>query len=298
MRRRDKLRNIFGNKTLHAAPEDAPTQTLPTTTLVVSNTAGTPNTESGNSSRATTSDPPGTNSPLQIAIESYLNNFPEAEKRLFLLGSQEITEANLLAKVKSYDQAHKAKSRFRPRANSISRFLGALNNVIAGIAIGVQANPDVSSIVVGAVRVVIDLAIGFVDFFTKLSDMLSRFSDFLGPLAKYGESSSGSKLVQESLVNVYIDLLTFCQRARAVFVDEKGTPRKWTSWRVFWRLQWIPFEEEFGRIAADMQHHLSVLDHSVQAEGLTVSLEASRNERERKAREEGLSRYVQNLQRN
>jgi hypothetical protein len=49
----------------------------------------------------------------------------------------------------------------------------------------------------------------------------------------------------------------------------------------------MPFEEEFGKIESDMQHHLDVLRHSAQASGLNATLDASRSERDRRERERG-----------
>ena len=229
------------------------------------------------------------NPALQLALEQHLNQIPDDEKSAFIQASQQMTDETVLERVKSYDQAHSTKSRFRPQTESLSRFLGVLNRLMAGVATAVQANPNISSIVVGAVRVIIDVAIGFVGFFDKLSEMMCRLGDFLAPLAEYAIASGERPLIHESSVNVYGDLLTFCRCARRVFVDKNGAERKLTSWRAFWRLQWIPFEEEFGQIEADIQHHLKVLDHSAQAMGLNQSLEASRSERDRRNREQGLS---------
>jgi hypothetical protein len=50
--------------------------------------------------------------------------------------------------------------------------LRLLDRLMDGVAIGIQANPDVSAIIVGGVRVVIDLVISFVEFFGRLTDML------------------------------------------------------------------------------------------------------------------------------
>jgi hypothetical protein len=49
-----------------------------------------------------------------------------------------------------------------------------LDKVLGGVAVAVQANPDLSSTVVGGVRVVVDLAISFVEFFEKLTEMISQ----------------------------------------------------------------------------------------------------------------------------
>jgi hypothetical protein len=269
--------------------QSSPSVTGPTAKIVSTTTTVAP------TPKITVDDTATKNDALQLAIERHLDSLPEPDKRAFRDASQRMTDTSLLDKVRGYDRDHKAQSHFRPRTDSVARFLGVLNRFMAGVALGIQANPDISSIVVGAVRVVIDLAIDFVGFFAKLSEMLDRFNDFLGPLAKYATSSGGDKLIQESLINIYVDLLAFFRHARSVFVDEKGARRKLQSWRVFWRLQWMPFQEEFGKIATDMQHHLNILDHSAQAEGLNVSLKASRSERERKVGEESLHHLVRDL---
>ena len=204
---------------------------LPESTNLTNNMTVTP--------KSTVGDTATKSNALQLAIERHLSDLPEPDKRAFHEASKNMTDANLLDKVRAYDGDHVSQSRFRPRTASVARFLRVLNRFMAGVAIGIQAHPELSSIIVGAVRAVITMAIDFVGFFAKLSEMLDRFSDFLGPLAKYAASSAGDKLIQDSLINVYVDLLNFCQRARNVFVDEKGVKRRLKSWRIFWRLQWI-----------------------------------------------------------
>jgi hypothetical protein len=153
---------------------------------------------------------------------------------------------------------------------------------MGGVAIGIQAYPEISSLVVGAVRIIIDLAIGFVTFFSKLTDMLCQFEDYLGPLTEYAKASQYSILLQEMVANVYGNLLEFCRKARRVFVDANGEPRKLTSTRLFLRQQWEPFETEFAPIRTDMEHHLDVLLHAAQASQLTDNREA-KQERLRKS---------------
>lgn len=101
-----------------------------------------------------------------------------------------------------------------------------------GVTIGLQANLDISAIVVGGVRVVIDLAVRFMTFFAKLSDMLCRFGDFLQPLDEVCESRQREDLVLKTLAAVYGDLLQFCKKAYGTFTKQ-GAPRSWKSWRVF-----------------------------------------------------------------
>jgi hypothetical protein len=255
---------------------------------------GPPNTTNANTAAGASEKEASRNCALKLAIEKHLDALPEAEKEVFREASKKMTEDNLILDIKACDARHEHQSRFRPQAETLSKFLSLLDRFMAGIAIGVQANPDISSIIVGAVRVVIDLAVNFVKFFTRLSEMLSRFGDFLGPLTEYAKASEQKILVRDTLANVYGDLLRLCTQARRVFIDERGVERKRTSWRVFWRIQWVPFEEEFGKIESDLQHHLDVLRHSTQAMGINASLEACRAEKERRTRERGSSFMISN----
>ena len=200
-----------------------------------------------------------------------------------------MTDETVLEQVHSYDQDHRSRSSFRPHSESISRALNLLSRFTNAIAIGIQANPDISSIIVGAARGVITEAIRFVGFFDKLSEMISRMSDYLDPLTAYAKSCDDSKLIENCLVKVYIDVLTLFRSARHVFVDGYGETRKWTSWREFWRVHWVPFEEEFGKIEAEMWHHKDVLGDAARALMLGNSFEASRNEEARRQRESGQS---------
>jgi hypothetical protein len=287
MRKRDKLRELVGKGRGNpvpppSIPHSTAVQNVPNKPTAVSTTA-----QAAANTTTVITNTAVRNRALQLAIERHLNALPEADKEAFRQASKQIANESLLSQVKAYDEDHKQVSQFRPHTEALSRFLGVLDRFMAGVAIGVQANPDISSIAVGAMRIVIDLALSFVTFFARFSEMLSRFSDFLAPLTKYAEASTKAELIQESLANVYGDLLQFCYRARHVFIDQKGLKRKWTSWRLFWRLQWVPFEEEFGKIESDMQHHLDVLRHSAQASGLNATLDASRSERDRRERERG-----------
>ncbi|ERF68561.1 hypothetical protein EPUS_04659 [Endocarpon pusillum Z07020] len=225
------------------------------------------------------------NQALQQAIEEHISTIPDREKDAFRSAAQKMTDDSILEQVHSDDQDHRSRSSFRRLSESISRTLNLLSRFTDAIVIGVQANPDISSIIVGAARGLISVAIGFVSFFDKLSEMISRMNDYLEPLTAYAKSAGDSKLVQNCLVKVYIDFLTLFRSARHIFVDDHGNTRKWLSWREFWRVQWVPFEEEFGKIEAEMRHHKDVLGDAARALTLEKSFEASQNEQARRQRE-------------
>jgi ankyrin repeat domain-containing protein 50 len=199
------------------------------------------------------------NSALELAIQKHLETLPKSEKDIFLAASKTINEHDLLGKIREYDAQHARDSSFRPHAERLSKFLRILDRFMGGVSIGIQANPDVSSIIVGGFRVVIDLAIDFVEFFSNLTEMLCQLEDYLTPLAAFAEAGRDSPLAIEALASTYADILDFCQKARNVFVSSDGKRRTWTSWMAFFRQQWDPFKIGFGTIKANMQHHIAVL---------------------------------------
>lgn len=219
-----------------------------------------PTASNGGAPASTTSQ----NTVLERALAKQLQKIPEAEKAAFVQAAKTIDERTLLYDVQTYDVAHKENSSFRPHAERLSKFLGLLDRFMGGVAIGIQASPEVSSLVVGAVRIVIDLALKFTTFFGRLTEMVCIFADYLGPLAKYA-GGADIELVETTVVNAYENVLDFGWKARRVFVDDNGNQRRWTSFRTFMRQHWETFEFDFVSIREHMQHHLNVLLHSVQA---------------------------------
>jgi hypothetical protein len=223
----------------------------------------------GSSLAISTSATADRNPALELAIQNHIDKLPESEKEIFRQASETINEHDLLAKIRKCDAQHAQDSSLRPQAERLSKLLGILDRFMGGVAIGIQANPEISSIVVGGIRVVIDLAIDFVKFFSKLTEMLCQLEDYLDPLAAFARTCQDSELIVKALAGAYADILDFCQKARNVFVGSDGKKRTWTSWRVFFRQQWEPFEFGFGTIRTNMQHHIDVLRLAGQVQQLS-----------------------------
>jgi len=214
---------------------------------------------------------------LELAIQKQLEEIPDGEKEAFGAAEKTMDETSLLSKARCLDEQHQKSSVFRPQTERLAKFLEFLNRFMRGVAIGIQSNPEISSIVVGAVRVVIDVALHFVTFFHKLTDMICQFEKYLAPLGDYAKVSHDMLSLQEAVVAVYGDLLKFCWKTHKIFVDAHGNKRKLASIRVFLREQWEPFETEFGSIKANLDRHLDVLQHAALASSLNLSRETEKS---------------------
>jgi hypothetical protein len=278
-RAKEKARSLFPPSATHSRPASPSAVASPLTPQPSSAAPSPPSSPRPAASTGGALAPTTPRDPLQEkALAKALEKLPKTESAAFTQASKTIDEQALLSDVRAYDAAHENDSLFRPHAERLSKFLTFLNTFMGGVAIGVQASPEISSLVAGAVRIVIDLALKFTTFFSRLTDMVCTFEDFLAPLAEYAQAADIT-LVEKTVVDAYASILIFGWKARRVFVDANGNRRKWTSLRAFMRQQWETFESEYASIREDLQHHLGVLQHSVQALHFNASREAEQARR-------------------
>lgn len=214
-------------------------------------------------SKATSS--PSANPAFSAAIQKHLDKLSMVERQAFLRANKTITPDNLLGKIGSLDKQHASSSSIRPHTHNIAKFLSLLDRLLRGVAIAIQANPDISSIAIGGIKLIVDIAVGFTRYFGKLTDILDRLSEIIAPLERYAERFELLN-VGNALIDVYGDILDLCKASSALFLDKNGKSKVPTTLRIFLHSQWVPFEAEFGDIAGRMNHHCNVLLHAAQAE--------------------------------
>lgn len=212
------------------------------------------------------------------ALQEHINGLKKDEKADFQHASRGINEKNILHDLQGLDDDHMQSSLLRRHSESLTKFLGLLSRFLGGVGIAIQQSPDVSSLVVGGVRLLVDLAKDFASFFDRLSRMMAEFDDLLDVLAEYPQTAHDNSLICTTLAAVYGDILKFYQDARRVFINRNQERKKHVSITIFFQSQWEPFEGRFGDIKLDMQHHLEVLSHAATAKMLAVDQAKDREE--------------------
>lgn len=64
-----------------------------------------------------------------------------------------------MSKVKGFDDVYNQSSTSRRCARTLTRVFQVMNQFMSGVAIGIQASPEISSLVIGGVRLVIDVRV-------------------------------------------------------------------------------------------------------------------------------------------
>ncbi|OJD19086.1 hypothetical protein AJ78_00959 [Emergomyces pasteurianus Ep9510] len=201
---------------------------------------------------------PKPNPALKLAIENHIKGLSPSEQEAFRKGA---SKDDLLARAADLDAQHKESSSFRHHTEKITRVLKFFDQFMAGVTIAIQANPDISSIVVGGVRLVLDIAMRFSEYFDRLTDMISRLTDYLQALEIRGRSEDVR--IINATAATYGELLKFCQKANSVFLSDAGG-RKSTI-NIFFNQLWQPFQAVFGEIDSNIQHHLKVVEITANA---------------------------------
>lgn len=211
-------------------------------------------------------DQPGSKADVALrnALEIHAQRLPASERAAYLAASS-MDPSVLLERVRNLDNQQAQTSRVRPWTKQLTNFLNLLDRSIGGVAIVIQANPDISSIVVGGAKLIIDIATRFAIYLDELVEMLDKISDYLPLLNKYAEYSHLPDICK-ALSGIYIDILDFYSTARKVYTDRNGQLKRFASLRLLLRAQWKPFCAEFGPIMSSIQHHYAVLSRSGVAE--------------------------------
>ncbi|KAL1969964.1 hypothetical protein VTN77DRAFT_7474 [Rasamsonia byssochlamydoides] len=214
-----------------------------------------------------------TNAAFQEAWDMHWQELTQEERIAWSRDREKISPLKVQKTIESLDKSHKERSITRQCAEKTLRFLRAVETLMAGAAIGIQQYPDVSSIVMGVIRVIINVAMRYFEYYEKLTVMLERLSDDLEVFDLYSRRSGCEPLLHKTLVAVYGDILAFCRHARRVFVDDLGKEKKQGALLVFLKVQWAPFEEQFGRITSDLEYHTRNLDKITAAITLTSTVD-------------------------
>lgn len=200
------------------------------------------------------------NAAFDAALEEFKKRLTDEERYAFCKANTRISPEQLFEHVAKLD-AMDRKTRPRKAMEDVSRFLRLLDQLVRGVSIGIQASPEISSLVIGGAKLIIDMAMNFVGFFQQLTSMINDLSGHLGHLEEFSRHKD-NHLIMESAKHVYGGLLEFYHYAYRVFRDKKGQARSHLHLRSGIQAQWKPFQEGFGRIKSEIEEHLRKLQLS------------------------------------
>ncbi|CAP62321.1 uncharacterized protein PODANS_0_150 [Podospora anserina S mat+] len=229
-------------------------------------------------------------------INHFTADLTTDERRLF---DTSVAAKTLIEELKAIGATHKQHSKSRRVGEALIPFINGLETYGDGLSILANGS-DILCPLWGSLRIVLDLAREFGEYFEKLALMLENIGTILSRLERYPTLYPDNENIKAPMVDIYIAIFEFCVRAKQIFRVGKekcqGIKRLTqavglaTALRVLWK----PFSVDFDGI----KDRISKNVEAVESEAGLAEKELASKERtlagERWAKAERSQRLIAN----
>ncbi|KAL8992330.1 MAG: hypothetical protein Q9169_007181 [Polycauliona sp. 2 TL-2023] len=225
------------------------------------------------------------------AKDRYAEDFSKKEKALFENASPE----SVLYGASAAEKIHASSSSSVRFADKLRPLIAAIEQYGKALDIYANAYPLVLSPLWGSIRVVLHLAGEFGKYFERIVDMFAGIGDLLPRFRLYENLFPSHERLVQALSVAYVDILTFCTDAKAVFRREGRSSH--INIGILAKLTWKPFERQFGQRIDNFRLHAKSVDkeasmsHMIEASDSRAVVRANRRQLE-KARKEDAHRRI------
>ncbi|KAH0537354.1 hypothetical protein FGG08_005833 [Glutinoglossum americanum] len=189
--------------------------------------------------------------PLGTAFEQFKRTLNGMEK----IALADVTLKDVLANVQDLDRQHAMSSKSRNLIRRLEPFLGFLDRHAKALDSIAQVHPNPSALIWGLVRVLLETALAYSQYFKKLVAMTERLSDSLTLYQEYEGILNGDRRFQEALATVYFDVLVFLKKATIIF--------KTRGFQILCRSLWRTFESDFQDTLEAITRHTRSLETEI-----------------------------------
>ncbi|KAK4176463.1 ankyrin repeat-containing domain protein [Triangularia setosa] len=196
------------------------------------------------------------------SIKQFIADLTADERRLF---DTSATVKTLIDELKAVAATHKQQSKSRRVGEALVPFIDGLETYANGLSILANGS-DILCPLWGSLRIVLDLAREFGEYFEKLVLMLENIGTTLSRLERYPMLYPDNDNIKAPMVDIYIAIFELCGKARHVFRVGKdkcqGIKRLTqavglaTALRVLWK----PFSVDFDGIKARISKNVEAVE--------------------------------------
>ncbi|KAL8727649.1 MAG: hypothetical protein Q9166_005885 [cf. Caloplaca sp. 2 TL-2023] len=226
------------------------------------------------------------------AKDRYMEDLSDGERVLYANASPEsiFYDASAAQKVHtSSGLGIKMIDKMKPLTAAIEQYSQALD-------VYTNAYPLVVSPLWGSIRIVLHLAREFGKYFERIVDMFAEVGDALPRFRVYENLFSSQERLVQALSVVYVDILTFCTEAKAVF--RRGRRPSMTNLSIAFKLSWKPFERQFGQQIDSFRAHVrnvekeASLSHMIEASDSRAIVLSNQKQLEKAKKEDAHRRII------
>ncbi|KAL8770537.1 MAG: hypothetical protein Q9209_003793 [Squamulea sp. 1 TL-2023] len=226
------------------------------------------------------------------ARDRYVEDLSKEERALYEHASPEsiFYDASAAQKIHvSSSTGVKTIERLKPLIAAIEQYSQALD-------VYANAYPLVLCPLWGSIRIVLQLARGFGEYFERIVEMFARIGDLLPRFRVYENLFPSHERLVHALSITYIDVLVFCTEAKTVFRRERRS--RLVNPRIFFKLSWKPFKRHFGHHIENFRVHVknvekeASLSHMMEASDSRAMVLANHRQLEKVKKQDAHKRII------
>lgn len=226
------------------------------------------------------------------ARDRYVEDLSREERALYEAASPE----SIFYDASAAEKIHTSSSSGVNMADKLGPLIAAIEQYGKALDVYVNAYPLVLSPLWGSLRIVLHLAREFGKYFERIVDMFARIGDLLPRFRVYENLFPSHERLVQALSITYVDILTFCTEAKAVFRRERRVSL--TNLRILFKLSWKPFERHFGQHIDNFRVHVknvekeASLSHMIETSDSRAVVLANQGQLEKAKKEDAHWRII------
>ncbi|XXH00175.1 hypothetical protein Hte_006517 [Hypoxylon texense] len=198
------------------------------------------------------------------ALGFFIGNLSQPEKKYF---SEHENAQSVIIAIKAIAETHPVhRSRLTTACRKFQHLVSRLQPYFDVVEVFVQAKPEYMALIWGSLKMIFKLSSNYISFLEKMADMfnniatqLPAYEEFVTILqrraAYRGETHTR---LAKALVYLYVDILSFCHSAYALFINKK--PSLKLKLNIASRLVWQPFDVQYDALMSRIKQHNNLLD--------------------------------------
>ncbi|KAF2259080.1 hypothetical protein CC78DRAFT_548649 [Lojkania enalia] len=205
----------------------------------------------------------------ESTIQKFTDGLNSEEKSIFLYSKPE----DILEDVKRFEETHRKSSKLRRISHRIQPVLNTFEEYGKGIDVLANSSPFLPPLW-GSIRVLLQAARKYEDYFNRLVDMLDQIGDLLPRYITYSNLLQSHPPLHVWLKKTYLIFIRFVVRAKEIFT--RSSIRHLAK-------GWASFDTEFESLRAQLRRCRENVEEEVKL--ATVKIQTEENERAQKERE-------------
>ncbi|KAJ6256214.1 hypothetical protein Dda_9049 [Drechslerella dactyloides] len=203
---------------------------------------------------------------LSIALDEFQKQLtPVEQTNLSRISQPDVTTVTTFS-AQINESSNLRRKRLGDKIQPFLLFMHSFGDVVG---IYIQSDPRVSALVWGSIKLVVQIATNYFDYFVKITDLFVKIQHLCPTIDRIGKLFQGSAKLQDAVLGFYTIIIEFCTRAFR-FLRQRGLKQ-------FSKAIWKPFKAQFEDVEGQLEEQRRIIDDEVLIASQTAAHDAAQS---------------------